>query len=76
VQEKTLATISELLPKLNDRINFIGGSTSLRNIVKKLGLLWKKTRNNRMVLIEKHDVRCMRVIVSMREAAVVPYPTH
>jgi hypothetical protein len=60
VQEKMSATISKLLPKLNDRINFKGSSTSLRNIVKELGFLWKK---NRMVLIEKHDVRCMRVIV-------------
>jgi hypothetical protein len=29
--------------------------------VKELGFLWKKTRNNRVILIEKHDVRCMRV---------------
>jgi hypothetical protein len=52
------------------RINFKGGSTSSRNIVKELGFLWKKTRNNRVVLIEKHDVRCMR------EAAVVSFPAH
>jgi hypothetical protein len=29
--------------------------------VKELGFLWKKTRNSRVVLIEKHDVRFMRV---------------
>jgi hypothetical protein len=63
VQEKKSATISKLLPKLNDRINFKGGSTRLRNIMKELGFLWKKTISKRMVLIEKHDVRCMRVIV-------------
>jgi hypothetical protein len=61
VQEKMSPTISELFPKLRDRINFNGGSTSLRNIVKELGFLRKKTRNNRVVLIEKHDLRCMRV---------------
>jgi hypothetical protein len=54
-------TISKLFPKLGDRINFNGGSNSLRNIVKELGFLWKKTRNNRVVLIGKHDVRCMQV---------------
>jgi hypothetical protein len=59
-QEKTSATISKLLPKLNDRTNFKGGSTSLRNIVKELGFLWK-TRNNRVVLIEKHDERCRKL---------------
>jgi hypothetical protein len=53
--------LSKLFPKLRDRINFNDGSTSLRNIVKELGFQWKKTRNNRVVLIEKHDVRCMQV---------------
>jgi hypothetical protein len=48
---------------LRDRINFKGGSTGLRNIVKELGFPWKKTRNNRVVLIEKHDIRCMRVVI-------------
>jgi hypothetical protein len=61
VQEKMSPTISKLFPKLRDRINFNGGSTSLRNIVKEFGFLWKKTRNNRVVLIEKHDVRYMRI---------------
>jgi hypothetical protein len=45
---------------LRDRINFSGDSTSLRNTAKELGFLWK-TRNSRVVLIEKHDVRCVRV---------------
>jgi hypothetical protein len=61
VKEKMSPTISQLFPKFRNRINFNGGITSLRNIVKELGFLWKKTRNNRVVLIEKHDVRCMRV---------------
>jgi hypothetical protein len=56
-KKKTSATISKLLPKLRYRIDFKGGSTSLRNVVKELGFLWKKTRNSRVVLIEKHDVR-------------------
>jgi hypothetical protein len=62
VQEKTSQTTPKLLPKLRNRINFKGGSTSLRNIVKELEFQWKKTRNNRVVLIKKHDVRCMRVL--------------
>jgi hypothetical protein len=56
-----LPTISKLFPKFRDRIHFNGGSTTLRNIVKELGFLWKKTRNNKVALIKKHDVRCMRV---------------
>jgi hypothetical protein len=50
VQEKASATISTLFPKLRDRINFKGGSTSLRNIVKELAFLWK-TRNNRVAAV-------------------------
>jgi hypothetical protein len=61
MQEKTSPTIPKLFPKLRNRIHFKGGSTALRNIVKELGFLWRKTRNNRAVLIEKHDVRRMRV---------------
>jgi hypothetical protein len=61
VQEKMSPIISKLYQKLRDRININGGSPSLRNIVNELGFLWKKKRNNRMVLIEKHDVRCMLV---------------
>jgi hypothetical protein len=58
VQEKMSPTISKLFPKLRDRINFNGGSASLRNTVMELGFLWKKTRNNRVVLIERHSVIC------------------
>jgi hypothetical protein len=63
VREKTLATICELHQKLRDRINFKGGSTSLRNIMKEFGFLWKKTRNNRVALIEKHDARFLQIII-------------
>jgi hypothetical protein len=61
VQVKTSPTVSKLFPKLTDRINFNDGDTSLRNIVKELGFLWKKTRNNRVVLIEKLYVGCMQI---------------
>jgi hypothetical protein len=59
VQEKMSPAICKLFPKLRERINFNGGSTSLKHIMKELGFLWKKMRNNRAVLIEKHDVRCI-----------------
>jgi hypothetical protein len=60
MQEKMSPTISKLFPKLRDRINFNGSNTSLRNILKELGFLWKKMRKKRVVVTEKH-VRCMRV---------------
>jgi hypothetical protein len=63
VQEKMLATISELLAKLRDRFNIKSSSTRLRNTVKELGSQWKKTGNSAVVLIKKHNVRCMQIII-------------
>jgi hypothetical protein len=31
--------------------------------LKELGFQWKKTRNSRVVLIKKNDVRCFRIII-------------
>jgi hypothetical protein len=54
---KMLATISKLLLKLRDRINLKGSCNGLRNTVKELG--FQQRTNNRVVIIRKHDVRCM-----------------
>jgi hypothetical protein len=37
-----------------------GKLTTFRNIVKKLGFTWRKTKDNRMVLIEKSEIRSKR----------------
>jgi hypothetical protein len=60
-QEGTVPTIAKLLVKLKDSINFKGGSSSLRKIVRDLGFRWKQTMTNRGVLIERHNIRSLRV---------------
>jgi hypothetical protein len=65
-----------------DRIHVRGCRTGLRNVVE-LGFLWKKMRNNRVVLIKKHDARGMQVIIvhagghcGFIPTAVVVYSCH
>ena len=41
-------------------MNFEGSKTSLWRIVRKLGLRWLKTRDNRRVLTEKSDIRAKK----------------
>ncbi|XP_023718473.1 uncharacterized protein LOC111870421 [Cryptotermes secundus] len=61
VYEETVPTVGKLLPKLRETINFKGGSTSLKLILRKIGFKRKKTRNNRGALIERDDIRSKRV---------------
>lgn len=54
-------TVNRLRQKLSDDIDFQGSYTSLRRILKKLGFRWRRTQNNRKVLIEKMDIRALRI---------------
>lgn len=61
VTNKELPTVEKLRQKLIQDINFNGSSRSLRRILKSLGFRWKKTENNRKLLIEKSDIRLKRI---------------
>lgn len=52
ITEKELATTAKLRTKLQKDINFNGSDTSLRRIINELGFKWRKTVDNRMVLLE------------------------
>ena len=56
-----LPTIGKLKKKLEEDINFKGSETRLRVIVKELGFRWKKTENNRKLLIETSNIRLQRI---------------
>lgn len=60
VQQKTLPTVKKLLPVLKESIGFKGGQSSLNKILKTLGFKWMKTKNNRKILTEKHDIQFQR----------------
>lgn len=61
ITDKELPTIRKLKEKLKADLNFQGSETSLRKIVKSLGFRWKKTENNRKILIEKSNIRLLRI---------------
>jgi hypothetical protein len=54
-------TITSVLGVLKERINFVGGKWALLKILKRLGFRWRKSNNNRKVLIEKSEIREMRL---------------
>lgn len=60
--EKEIPTVNKLLSVLKRDLDFKGGKTSLKKILKKLGFKWCKTENNRKLLIEKSDIRFKRII--------------
>lgn len=54
-------TLKTLLPAIKDKIDFKGGVWALRQVIRELGFRWKKSVDNRKILIEKHDIREKRV---------------
>lgn len=59
--EKCVPTVETLREKLKEDLNYEGGKTSLRKILRNLGFRWRKTKTNRKILIEKHDIRETRI---------------
>lgn len=55
-------TLKSLLPVLKEKINFRGATWSLSRVVQKLGFKWKKSCDNRKILIEKPDIRHKRIL--------------
>jgi hypothetical protein len=49
------------LPVLKKKINFSGRKWALWKIIRDLGFRWRKSENNRKVLIEKDDIRAERL---------------
>lgn len=54
-------SIKNLHRKLQQEYEWIGSTTSLYRIIKDLGFKWKKTRDNRILLIERNDIRALRI---------------
>jgi hypothetical protein len=61
LHEKRLPTVKAMLTKLRESIGYKGQASSLLKIFKELGFRRRRMRDNRRILIEKQDVRCVRV---------------
>lgn len=58
---KEIPTMEKVHRKLVEDIHFKGSVSSLRGIVRKLHFRWKKTEDNRKILMERHDIRLLRM---------------
>jgi transposase len=54
-------TVKNLQQKIKDDLGIVASETSLRRILKKMGFKWRKTENNRKILIEKMEIRALRI---------------
>lgn len=59
--EKQLPTVKLFLQKLRQDINFKGSATSLRSILRQLNFKWKRTEDNRKLLIKHSNIRLKRI---------------
>lgn len=59
--DKRLPTIALIKPLIEERLGLQCCPNTLLKIVKELGFKWVKSVDNRKVLIEKHEVRLLRV---------------
>lgn len=61
IVQKQIPTLAKLRSVLNEKIGFDGCLATLRKLLKKLGYKWRKTDNNRKVLVERHDIQMWRL---------------
>lgn len=59
--EGSRLTIKKLQIKMQAELDWQGSVTSVNKIVHNLGFRWRKTANNRKILIEKSDLRAFRI---------------
>jgi protein-arginine kinase len=53
--------VKNLQQKIKDDLGIVASETSLRRNLKKMGFKWRKTENNRKILIEKMEIRALRI---------------
>ncbi|CAG4973937.1 unnamed protein product [Parnassius apollo] len=61
IVHKQIPTLKKLQSVLNEKLGFDGCLTTLHTFLKKLGFIWRKTDNNRKVLVERHDIQMLRL---------------
>lgn len=61
ILQKQIPTLAKLRSILNEKIGFDGCLATLRKLLIKLGYKWRKTDNNKKVLVERHDIQIWRL---------------
>lgn len=60
--EKCLPTVKKIQQKMASEMNFQGSKTSVRRLLKRIGFRWRKTKTNKHILMESHDVAYQRFV--------------
>lgn len=61
LSEEKSVTIKGLMLKVNTDLKLKLGYSSMRRIVRELGFRWRKTKKNRMILMEREDIVRLRI---------------
>ncbi|KAJ8715231.1 hypothetical protein PYW08_005212 [Mythimna loreyi] len=61
IEHNQTPTLRKLKQIFQDKIGFNGGKYTLRSLLMKLGYHWRKTDNNRKVMVERYDVQAGRL---------------
>ena len=69
ITEKERITLGKLHRKMVRELDFKGSVASYRRIVRRLGFQWRRTKDNRKILIEKHDIcfKCLDYLRKVRQ---------
>ncbi|XP_039745055.1 uncharacterized protein LOC120623223 [Pararge aegeria] len=60
LEHRELPTLLKLKGIFQDKLNYDGSISTLRTALLKLGYKWRKTVDNRRVIIERHDIQKLR----------------
>lgn len=61
ITDNEVPTVKRIYEKLKADINYPGSIWSLCKEVSLLGFKWKRTEDNRQILMEKHEIRYLRI---------------
>lgn len=59
--EGNRVTVAQLNQKIRTDLDWHGSNETLRVLLHNMGFRWRRTQNNRKVLIERHDIRSLRI---------------
>lgn len=61
ITEKQVPTVKKIYNKFCEETGYQGCASSLKKEIKKLGFHWRKTKSNRKILMEKPEIRHLRI---------------
>ncbi|XP_050497226.1 uncharacterized protein LOC126878514 [Diabrotica virgifera virgifera] len=61
ITQKQVPTVKRIYRTFAEEYNYSGSIESLRTVIRKMGFRWRKTRNNRKLLMEKPNIQHLRL---------------